>query len=346
MPLPNWTLLASLASLLAACGGAGENVASLPPPPSSPPITFTQTTAVGSPLPLTPALTSGTYSVFGVAVTTVSTGGTGPFSIRSLNPTDLRIAVDAATNSYTMIFDPAVFRVLDPNGVPLSSLGFKIADPTYGHVYTTTYYGSDGSVSVVNGNGDAGSAIQPITNPGPPPHGENSAFYSTTGSSYVSLGVWDTDWNWSYNNATPEVVFVYGRRTGAGEIPVSGTATYQSTKITGNFDAANITLTADFGARSIGADLFEKVCLCGEIASHGDFLRTRNLSGLGPIGGHGAFEIALLGTETRESGTTQTSSITGTLGGALFGPDASQIGGYYQLATDVPAGFIATRTGP
>ena len=343
---PTWTLLASFAPLLAACGGAGENVASLPPPPSSQPIIFTQTTAVGNPLPLTPALTTGTYDVFGVAATTVSTGGTGPFSIRSLNPTDFRIAVDATTNTYTMIFDPAVFRVLDSNGVSLSSLAFKIADPTYGRLYTKTYYGSDGSVGVVNGNGDSGSAVQPITNPGPPPHRENSAFYSTTGSSYVSLGVWDTDWNWSYNNATPEVVFVYGRRTEASEIPVSGTATYQSTKITGNSDAANITLTADFGARSIGAEVFEKVCLCGEIASDSDSLRTRNLSGLGPIDGHGAFEIALLGTETRESVTTQTASITGTLGGPFFGPDASQIGGYYQLGADVPAGFIAARTGP
>lgn len=346
MRSPTWILLASLGPLLAACGGTGENVASLPPPPSSQPITFTQTTAIGDPLPPTPALTSGTYDTFGVAAAAGSTDGTGPFSIRNLNPTDLRIAVDAATNTYTMIFDPAVFRVLDANGAALSTLGFKIDDPTYGHVYTKTHYGSDGSVGVSNGNGDAGSAVQPITNPGPPPHRENSAFYSTTGRSYVSLGVWDTDWNWSYNNATPEVVFVYGRRTEAGEIPVSGTATYQSTKIAGSFDAANITLTADFGARSIGADLFEKVCLCGEMASDSDFLRTRSLSGLAPIDGHGAFEIALLGTETLESVTTQTSSITGTLGGAFFGPDASQIGGYYQLATDVPAGFIATRIGP
>lgn len=348
MRTSNWILLASLGPLLTACGGSDggvNSVATSPPPPSSQPITYTQKTVIGDPLPPTPALTSGTYDVFGVAATAVSTDGAGPFSIRSLNSTDLRIAVDAATNTYTMIFDPDVFHVMDSNGAALSTLAFKIDDPTYGHAYTITYYGSDGSVGVVNGNGAEGSAVQPITNPGPPPHRENSAFYSSIGSSYVSLGEWQTDWNWSYNSERPDVIFVYGRRTESREIPVSGTATYEATNITGNLDTSSIKLTADFSVRSIGADVFEQVCVCAD--SDNDSLRTRSLTGVGSIDNQGAFGIALQGTETNAFAVkTQTSSIAGTLGGAFFGPDASQIGGYYQLATDVPVGFIAARTGP
>jgi hypothetical protein len=340
-------ILGSLGPLLTACGGAGDSVASLPAP-SNQPVTFTHETVVGNPLPATPALTSGTYDVFGVAATAASTSGLGPFSIRSLNATDLHITVDAATNSYTIIFDPAVFHVLDANGVSLSTIGFKIDDPTYGHSYTTTHYGSDGSVGVVSGKGDAGSATQPITNPGPPPHRENSAFYSTTGGSYVSLAEWQTDWNWShYDNGASDVIFAYGHRSAPSEVPVSGTATYQSIKMIGAFNDTNLTLTADFGGRSIGADMLERFCSCGEVASDGDFLRTRTLSGSGSIDNQGAFGIALKGTETKAfSATTESSPIAGTLGGAFFGPDASQIGGYYQLASDIPAGFIAARTGP
>ena len=337
-------VLGSLGPLLTACGGAGDSVTSLPAP-SNQPVTFTHETVVGNPLPATPALTSGTYDVFGVAATAASTSGLGPFSIRSLNSTDLHITVDSATNSYTIIFDPAVFHVLDANGVSLSTIGFKIDYPTYGHSYTTTHYGSDGSVAVVSGKGDAGSATQPITNSGPPPHRENSAFYSTTGSSYVSLAEWQTDSNWSHNdNGASDVIFAYGRRSAPSEIPVSGTATYQSTKVISGFDT-NITLTADFGVRSIGADLFERFCSCAE--TNDDFIRTRNLSGSGSIDNQVAFGIALQGTETKAfSATTESSPIAGSLRGAFFGPDASQIGGYYQLASDMPDGFIAERTGP
>jgi len=312
-------VLGSLGPLLVACGGAGENLASLlPPPPSQ----ATQEPTASGPLSTAPARTSGTYDTFGVAATSIAAadGTIGPTSLRALSPTDLHVTVDTAANTYTVTFDPSVFHVLDADGAIVSTQRFTITNP------------------------DGGSAVQPITNPGPPAHRENSAFYSTAGSSYVSLGEWQTDWNWSYNGQ-PDVMFVYGRRSAPAEIPASGTATYQSTSITGNFDAAKIALTADFGVRKIAADVFEQVCLCPETGV-GGVERTRTLTGAGPIGTDGAFEVGLHGTETRESTTTQTSLIAGQLTGALFGPDASQIGGYYRLATDAPVGFIAMRPAP
>jgi len=317
------------------------------PAPSATGVTSTET-VIGTPLPPSPALTVGTYDTIAVA-NTVSwdeQDNSRQTTENQVAPGDLRITVDPATNTYTLAFNPNAYAGLTP---PSGALAYAISDEGYGHyIQTNTYI--DGVLDhSVSGADDTGTAYRDSST------GDlkNSQFTSLVGLSHVSLGSWNWD---SYDPVTDacttpgcdmgSVVFVYGDRTPPSAIPTSGTATY-STKgsfgFPGNPPASSdnfLDLTADFGAASIAADLGY---IGRNFAPYSPLANgyTASLSGSAPIRSTGDFDIALNGTVQNGSWTATGSGIddvspfkpegdpvqvAGTLSGAFFGPDASEIG--------------------
>ena len=143
------------------------------------------------------------------------------------------------------------------------------------------------------------------------------------GFSYVTMG----EWSWGpvtvndEGSATPtgdksSVYFVYGDRTPASGIPVSGSATYDARTLGQVSGAGSIPfmLTADFSQRSISTE-FSQVSLL-------------SVKGSAPFSNDGSFAIPLAGTAF-SGGSSQTA--TGNLDGAFFGPHAEQVGGVFSL---------------
>lgn len=330
--------------MLAACGGsdgAVNSVSNDPPPP-----VVTYETVVGAPLPLTPALVTGSYDTIGIEM--IENAG----EPRILAPSDLRIGVDSAAKRYTLTFDPAAF----PNLVPSDGkLVYTIDDERYGHDYQTITYVDGVQDQTEAATGDSGSGYRPMAEGEP----RNSKFTSILGLSHVSLGYWSWDaYDPSWDDCVDpvcqgSVAFVYGDRTPPSAIPASGTATYTTASATGCCD--DVTLTADFGAKSISADVqyssFQfNGCYCNHATGY-----IANLSGSSPIQSSGDFDIMLNGT-TQTGGKNLISQYPheyspfepdsdpvpakGTLSGAFFGPDASQIGAVLEVPR--PDGTVMT----
>ena len=323
----------SLALALSACGGdgGGGSVASTPPPvaPTAPaaaaPAIFQigQEYTVGARLQPTPALTNGTYDVLGIVATT---DGAGRIANTRPTPSDLRIAVDTATKTYTLLFDPAVFPGLTAPGVLAGKLAYVIESPLYGHEFSQTLKYSDGTVKTLDGYKGEVDEV----NRGPERNGDPryTSYRSDIGKRYVSLGRWTL-----FDGPVTQqiILFAYGERTQPAALPASGTAQYQFNDIEfGN--GTDIKLTTDFSRRSIAADLLN--VWDDALSSNGWF----TLTGSGLIDRQGAFEIPLTGTSSAAP-----TLATGSLGGAFFGPDASQIGGYWQASNGFTGSFVAVK---
>lgn len=321
---------------LSACGGeGGYDIASTPPPMPAPTPTPTPTptpipppvvtNTIGAALAPTPALTSGSYQAFGIA----SLRANGQISLHNLAPGDLHIevAADAATKTYTLRFDPATFAFEPASGAPIGEIAYALGG-LYGHEYSTTVTYSDGTTETVGGKKE--SVAREVSSVGGDPQG--SALTSDTGKSYVSLGVWQ--WDLVPENQNPTVAFVYGERTVQAALPASGTATYTASDIRSpDGSYGNIELTADFGVQSMAAEVATGYWTYWRGGDDREI--SRQLSGSGPISATGDFEFNLVGTEWIDNSPI-TVPITGMLGGAFFGPDASQIGGYFHLPTAYP----------
>lgn len=329
LPLAAATAM-GLALALAGCGGSdgSTGIASVLPVPSTPSavVQTGQQTTIGLALPPTPALVSTAYDTLGI-LSAPDTNGTGP--VRKLGPAELGVTVDASTKTYTLTFDLAAFPGLAVAGEPAGQLINTIADPRYGHAYTVVTSYSDGTTTREQLLGTEGFASKRID-------GRDADYASNTGLSYVSLGQWQLS---ASGAVRQELDFVYGQRTAPAALPVTGTAYYSATHVMGaltqdvppasgaGYLLANISLTADFGDRSIGA-----VVATAEVPGAWDYGSkvSQNLSGSSQISMQGAFDMGLEGTLTVH-GSTTTSPVTGTLGGAFFGPSAEQVGGYLSL---------------
>jgi len=335
---------------LTGCGGSGSiaSVSSVPgpvaaatgiqapgevPSPVEAQSETTYATVIGDPLPPTPALTTGSYDAIAVAQLS-ETGGYAHTT--KLVPTGaLEVAVDHATNTYALSFDPAVFPNITLQGGDGGQLEFQISDPAYGHFYQSVTRVDGEVTSTYSSEGKDGEVWNNLV--------DEPWFDSSVGKSHVSLGKWS--WPWQGLTGTGDwidgsVVFVYGDRTPAGAIPTSGTASYQVTdrmlsgyQEANNYGPANldILLRADFGAQSIGADVRYDTYVYGGDGYHFD------LSGAAPIDPNGSFDIALNGT--MQVGTSDDNWLTYTPGpnpavsapsgemmGAFFGPSGEQIG--------------------
>ena len=167
----------------------------------------------------------------------------------------------------------------------------------------------------------------------------NSELYYSTGLSYVSLGQWN--W-WVTDNVTGNfdeynsIYFVHGDRTLASDIPTSGTATYTGQSLGYSTDAVDrgsaygapidVSLTADFGQRSIAAQLSRAFSSGGDAVGGYTSVAAVDLHGTGGIAAAGTFDIPL-------AGTVDTTPVTGTLDGAFFGPGAQEVGGVFAVGT-------------
>lgn len=312
---------------LAACGGGGGDggIVSTPPPPVA---LVKQETAVGKALPATPALTAGTYDVVGIIAASSGT--------RNLVPSDLAIEVaspDSSTWEYTLQFDPAVFPGLTGQNAPSGELTYRMP-ATYGHEYTYTGTYSDGTKDTAEGEDTSGSSSRDERVGDP----HLTRYDSHVGASYASLGVWAT----LVDGAEALVAFAYGDRTLPGALPATGTATYRDVVQLSDYNypsVGNITLTADFGASSITGEAWtsysDPFADCATVACDDIPAGTAELSGTAPITNQGTFDIALSGTLRLNEDLSTAVPVNGVLGGAFFGPNAEQIGGYYSL----PAGF-------
>jgi hypothetical protein len=138
------------------------------------------------------------------------------------------------------------------------------------------------------------------------------------GLSYVAMG----EWSWgpvtinADGTATPTgdsntIYFAYGSRTPGSGIPASGKATYDAHTLggTGN-DSIPLSLTADFGQRSISTEI--------TLPSYFD------VGGSAPFSNDGSFDIPL-------SGSAGSQAASGSMDGAFFGPHAEQVGGVFSV---------------
>lgn len=167
-----------------------------------------------------------------------------------------------------------------------------------------------------------------------------------TGLSHVSLGEWawksvtiGSDGRWLAMTDSGSVYFVAGDRTPTAQIPVSGTATYTARSLGVDTDASNdfwygasavIGLTADFGQRTMAAQLNRDYYIDGD--NIGGYTATwgMDVSGKGAIATSGDFAIPLIGTLFSDA-NSKPLAVTGSLNGAFFGPAAEQVGGVFAV---------------
>jgi hypothetical protein len=336
--LPFSAALLAMTVMLASCGDGGS-LASAPAPLAASPLTVvSRTTEIGAELPPTPATTAGTYDTIGVRYQTDAAGN--QITAARLDPGQLKLTVEPASKTYTIEFDPNLFPGISAPG---NTLSYTIDDSGYNHVVTQTTKMSDGRTNVSTEPRLSGQASRQITINGAD---KPSDFFAVTATEkrYVALGAWR--W-WSPGKPEYEYVdFAFGDRTPAADIPTSGTATYVtdaydiiSSRLGYNLDSANIKLTADFASRSMAADMslsflnFDK-----------SYAQPR-LSGTGPIASSGSFAIPLTGV--MDFMAVKSDPVSGSISGALFGPDASQIGATFVLSPDgqpeITGAFVGVR---
>jgi len=336
-------LLASTCSLLQACGGGGGSGVSSTPVPVTVPTQPTnqavsRTTTIGVDLPPTPALRAGTYNAIGIVNKEAAAGN--PQVVSDLRSGDLAITVEPATRTYTLVLAAGAA----PNLSQPARLSYTITDPAYGHEYTVTTRYANGDVLTEARKGDLADQTGPVSNGS---FQSGARLFSGTGKQYVSYGLWEVG---SSSKGIDQVYFVYGDRTPPSAVPASGKATYDSREhflewnvIYYNLDDVDIKLTADFAARSILADF--RLSYFNQAAQRYDAPR---LSGTGSIGGTGTFAIPMTGV--LNSGATTSDPVTGSIAGAFFGPDASQIGATFSLShagePTITGAFVGQRTTP
>lgn len=341
----------------AGCGGSdgGVNSVATAPPPSAPssPASVNITTFSS------PATRQGTYDTIAL----IDRGGPlpGPSTNRLAAPGEIRIityqsSANPGERSYTLDFPTAhlpggqtsftgampIWNISTPAG----PIGLKIGDQA-----TYTFGSGSGSVSRLQDE-----SVTTSTDLGDGKSLQSRLVYNV-GLSYVSLGQWD--W-WVSDRATgnteeyDSAYFVNGDRTAPGAVPVSGTATYVGQSLGISTDVSNrggevgapidISLTADFGQRSIAADLNRASATWGDAVGGYTSVAAVDLHGTGAIGTPGTFAIPL-------AGTVDTTPVTGSLNGTFFGPSAQQVGGVFAVGTApgqslVRDAFVAARTGP
>jgi hypothetical protein len=135
-----------------------------------------------------------------------------------------------------------------------------------------------------------------------------------------------TDRRTGNNTEAGSIHFVHGDRTPAAEIPASGTATYSAV----SRGDVRIALTADFGPRTVAAQLNRDFSEYGDSIGGFSVIPGVDLHGTGPIASLGSFSLPLDGSMVLHSTATPV-QVTGLLDGAFFGPNARQVGGVFAV---------------
>lgn len=349
--------------VLAGCSSGGGGSHSL-----SAPVTGTLQTPANrvelTPLPAeqSPALRSGSYDANALWL-----NGSGDETTYASGL--VQIKVNAETDTYTVI--------MDLPGLPVES-SFLTAGEEFGHhvVRTSRYSNGTEQVEEYDLRGTIQSSTAGFVVIDEPSY-ETYVLDYRLGLSHVALARWGRhEWiregtGYHYDGTPDLVYFVHGDRTAAGDIPLTGTATYNvEPGNSGSFiDPGNIlfasygidgdgrsfidfttlpfTLTADFARQTMAA------LIDGPATTYQDDYDTHytwglQASGSGPMGESGNFQFQLSGTLTSIDPdiTDQTRPVNGALEGALYGPDAEQVGGTFYLGTpDNSAGISGAFVG-
>jgi hypothetical protein len=356
--------IVALCFVLQACGGGGGggSVASTPAPipapaptpapspsPTPPPVTLTSTSVSLTPLTNRAGLVAGTYQPIAIAYErakgSAAAGTYGAQTVRILDSSATKLTANPAAKSYTLEINLSGFpghKVLDLSKT--NDDDGKIVDSNFGnHVVQTDTY-SDGTRKVAEYDADVLDIAEPFN--------DLSATAATidyygvdVGLRYVSLGYWSQDdlerigpgYKGSTYFAQRKVAFAFGRRTAAGELPASGTATYQGKIDPGQAldpDGYSTTipldfkLSAKFASREIAA-LISAPALPGDEFEGGES-RGLSASGTGAIGLSGDYSITLTG-KTFSPQDTDIKPVAGSLVGGFFGPGAEETGGVFKL---------------
>ena len=353
------TIALPLCLMLSACGGDGStSVASIPPPPPTPTPTPTPTPATPTPMPASniqeiwldsPATRNGSYDVIGRVNITPGNGGSATSRV-------------TATGEFTMSTfwyfgresgDLPHYTLNGPNGIlpsgqtsitvngPFLSWSFNptrsyAGEPLgsyccqmLGQHLTSDTFSYDFTRGVTTWQPSASTWL-----PSDNHTGVQVSLDYDIGNSYVAMG----DWGWKEiaTGNSGELLFVDGNRTPASAIPASGTAIYDARGL--NFVNGPFALTADFGQRTMAAVINQDY----RYQPNGDLMDYPlafgiHVSGSAPFS-NGLFNIPLTGTANWASSyAINTSvapppeSVTGSMNGAFFGPNAEQVGGTFFL---------------
>lgn len=351
---------------IAACGGGGGGgggIASAPPPVgvASPSVVGTSYVVQG-PLRAAPAWTTGTYQGIAVlrnALTAAETQApSGSFSL----------AVDTGAKTYTLtvgagtvLAGPITFTTAASPSSPYA--------PYIGTTVKIVHQWSDGvarpgqdEVRDVTSSG----FTRPETRlPGQRVLDSDLGVSSVPGR-HVSLGYWslseaplNPDGSRGVTDAWSSGQFVFGDRTAPGDIPLTGTARYAvepPADPDAPFYSTRLTVfDVDFAARTIAANYsetrdanqFVNSFALVNFPEPGVAARTMavNAAGSASITSAGSFDIALAGTAVLHTVRIDNMSVadmslpvSGSISGAFFGPQASELGGFSLLPT---AGFTA-----
>lgn len=334
--------LASLTVLsmsLAACGGSetgGTSIASTPPtspspmPAPSPTVTSTSVEKVASLSPRA-GLTNGTFDTKAVSASIQGPGQLLPAGA-------VKLGIDADKRTYTLAINVAGFPAQQSFdfSLPANDTGFGF------RIIRTEHY-SDGNTRAIQEDKDNAVCCSPYQTPLPNGQFEEKSFSLNIAPRYVSFGQWNElvgqpvpGTAGGYNTVSAKrIIFVQGIRTEPADIPVSGTASYL---MDGSDLSMPFSFIADFGARTMAASLDIQG---GYSEDTSGFFPGVSAKGVAPITSAGDFLIALNGFRIDAAGKPF-DPVSGELNGALFGPQAAQIGGVYQFMGQSGT-FVGTR---
>lgn len=371
---------------LPACGGSDGSgvIVSAPPPPSPTALSIGIQLLSSTPLAPAPAWKTGTYDAIFVDSDHLASESDPASLARTAS-----IGVDEGTKTYSLTVTGGQLDVptMTLRSPPLNpSPGNIYFGTQIGNRITYETVWSDGAdhpddiytLEVREGNysGRVYSAADKFIQ-------ASLGISGNAANSYVSLAYWQADENQieaaGYHGVRGSVGYsAFGDRTAPSSIPTSGTATYRVTDFLGN-EPYFAELTIDFARMlmSLGYTIEEQFdfyregaipLVCNEEACaydsadrEGTTFLTSAVSGDGSVRADGSFAIPLAGMGTvRTSRIDQMSvpevhtQLSGQVAGALFGPNAAEAGGVFQLpkvssdgtATQVTGAFTAAQSGP
>ncbi len=355
--LPNLTAL-PLVLALAACGGGGGGggIASTPAPlPAQQPTVVRTEEANRTPLASNPAWTSGTYS----AVALSDSSGDGSPDTKAPDGS-VSIAIDTTAKTYALTVNTGLLHVAPARLDSPSGMGTK---------YQTVQVMSDGTRTTNIGflyeteAGVSGEVKPDDKNKIEVSLGLSGTYVSGDSSTpinrHTALGRWSlagaqlgADGVFHSTDQSSSGYFAFGDRTAAGDIPTTGTASYRITYDYGDSlgcdspcpDTIGTTkLSVDFAARMISAayawaSSYDFTSGAPGNPAPGTYFVSADAAGSSHISNDGAFNILLAGTglvRTERLDKTAVPNVsvpvTGLLAGALFGPQASEMGGVYKM---------------
>jgi hypothetical protein len=357
----NCALVLPLCLALSACGDGGTyGVANIPPPPVTP--TPTPASAVRLDVKITPlqfqGTQAGTYDLLGRLISTPS-GGTSFSRVLAAGEASMTIA----KQSDILNFDLNGPGIFPPGGIGFASPERSWSatnDPENPQIFEDDQHGSlhqylgqritayrihpDGTEERFEWSDFMrGTSTSAATGATPA-----SILTYNIGNAYVAMGEWSSSVVQPGVQPAVELLFVNGDRTPPSGIPASGRATYDAHTLSllspyydSAFPGIPFTLTADFDLRTIATRIdqdyqyYPDQMGFGEAAIRGAAILGIHVGGSAPFSHDGSFDIPLSGTvnysATNVPVTPPSESVTGTMNGAFFGPNAEEVGGAFSL---------------